>query len=84
MYIIKVNNLPRWISELHLKDFFRNCGEIINCSVETHKDTHRPMGHGFIEFSNNDALERAVHKDGSMLDGSKIEVKVEEYSVEYS
>ena len=77
MYKVKVTNLPRWISEIHLKQFFNNCGKMVHATVALDKNTLRPLGHGYIEFVDEDAMNNALEKDNAMLDGAIIKVEVD-------
>jgi RNA recognition motif-containing protein len=77
MYKIKITNLPRWISEIHLKQFFNGCGKMVQANVALDEYTLRPLGHGYITFADEEALNKALEKNGAMLDGSIIEVNLD-------
>lgn len=85
MYTIKITNIPRWISEIHLKNFFTGCGKVLQAEIALDKDTLRSLGYGYITFADEQALHVALEKDGVLLDGSKIQVsrgnQVEEVEV---
>ncbi len=82
MQTLKVTNLPRWISEIHLKQFFNNCGNIAHAAVPLDARTLRPLGYGFIRFATAEAMENALEKNGALLDGSMISVEVASESEE--
>lgn len=76
MLTVKINNIPRWISEIHLKQFFAKCGKILQANVAMDQATLRPLGYGFLSFENDDAVNNALELDGARLDGAVIEVAV--------
>lgn len=83
MQQLKISNLPRWITEIHLKQFFNSCGKIIAANIALDEHTLRPLGYGYITFVDDDATERALQKNGSLLDGATISVAIaEQESVE--
>ncbi len=75
MYQIKVNNLPRWISDLHLKQHFANCGVVYSAKIALDLNAPIPLGHGYVTFTNQEALKKALLMNGSKLDGAYITVK---------
>ncbi len=77
MQKLKITNLPRWISEIHLKQFFNSCGKIVHATVELDPNTLRPLGHGYLVFADDNATNNALNKDGALLDGSVITVKID-------
>jgi RNA recognition motif-containing protein len=77
MQKLKITNLPRWISEIHLKQFFHGCGKIVHASVALDENTLRPLGHGYIIFAEDEATNRALAKDGALLDGATITVQID-------
>lgn len=74
MLTVKINNIPRWISEIHLKQFFANCGKILQANIAMDPATLRPLGYGFLTLENEDAVNKALALDGARLDGAVIEV----------
>lgn len=82
MQKLRVSNLPRWTSEIHLKQFFHTCGKIVHASVALDEHTLRPLGFGFLIFADDESLARALQKDGALLDGSIIKVEIEEQASE--
>jgi len=75
MYQVKVTNLPRWISDLHLKQRFLNCGKIINAKIALDTNAPIPLGYGYITFANIDAVQKALALSGTTFDGAVISVK---------
>ena len=78
MLKLKITNLPRWISEIHLKHFFNNCGKIVHASVALDESTLRPLGYGYLIFADEIATKNALAKDGALLDGAMITVQVDD------
>lgn len=76
MHQLKITNLPRWISEIHLKQFFNACGKIVHANVALDPQTLRPLGYGYLTFADAEGVERALEKDGALLDGSLINVQL--------
>lgn len=76
MQILKITNLPRWISEIHLKQFFHSCGAIIEAKVVLDQNTLRPLGHGYLSFADDSGMNKALAKSGNLLDGSVIHVSI--------
>lgn len=76
MYKVKVNNIPHWISEIHLKQFFHSCGKIAQAIIVLNPNTLRPVGHGYVIFAEELGLQNALAKDGSKLDGVAISVEI--------
>ena len=77
MHKLKVTNIPRWITEIHLKQFFANCGKIVQASVALDPHTLRPLNFGYITFADDVGTEKALAKDGALLDGMKINVQID-------
>lgn len=82
MQKIRISNLPHWITEIHLKQFFHSCGKIVHASVALDQQTLRPLGYGFLIFADDAATELALGKDGKLLDGVAISVVLDESEVE--
>lgn len=77
MQKLKITNLPRWISEIHLKQFFNNCGKIVHSSIAMDPNTLRPLGYGYLVFEDDAATNNALNKDGVLLDGFVITVQID-------
>lgn len=78
MHKLKITNLPRWITEIHLKQFFNTCGKVVQASVGLDQHTLRPLGYGYITLADEEATEKALSKDGALLDGVAIQVQLAE------
>lgn len=77
MQKLKISNLPRWISEIHLKQFFNSCGRIEEANIALDKNTLRPLGYGYITFIDEAAINNALAKSGALLDGYAIDVQID-------
>lgn len=78
MHKLKITNIPRWISEIHLKQFFNHCGKIVQANVALDPHTLRPLGFGYITFADAEATELALEKNNALLDGVAIKVQLAE------
>lgn len=78
MQKLKVSNLPRWISEIHLKHFFSRFGTVIHASVALDQGTLRHLGYGYIIFAEDKFMQAALLQDGAVLDGATIKVEIAE------
>ncbi len=58
-----------------LRDAFSQFGEISDVKVITDRETGRSRGFGFVTFSDNDSVQKAISgMDGRELDGRNIKV----------
>ncbi len=74
---IYVGNLSYGTSESVLREFFSDCGEIVEVKLITDRHTGKSKGFGFITFTLQEAVEKAVdEKNGVELDGRTLKVNV--------
>ncbi|CAM6089621.1 unnamed protein product [Calypogeia fissa] len=52
-----------------LTQHFSECGEVLNVRIPTDKETGAGKGIGFVEFTNKDALAKALEMNGSKYEG---------------
>eukprot|EP00276_Gloeochaete_wittrockiana_P002121 CAMPEP_0184675714 /NCGR_PEP_ID=MMETSP0308-20130426/87941_1 /TAXON_ID=38269 /ORGANISM="Gloeochaete witrockiana, Strain SAG 46.84" /LENGTH=721 /DNA_ID=CAMNT_0027123451 /DNA_START=46 /DNA_END=2208 /DNA_ORIENTATION=- len=71
-----VGNLPFSINEDRLREVFEECGEIDKIRLITNADG-QSKGYGYIEFSETEAVDKAIKKDRSEVDGRPIKVDYE-------
>jgi len=57
-----VGNLPFSVQEQELKDFFTNFSSVTSVQLITDRETGRPKGFGFVEFSNDDEASNAIEE----------------------
>lgn len=58
-----------------LRDAFSKFGEVAEAKVITDRDTGRSRGFGFVTFSDDDGVSKAIEEmDGTELDGRNIKV----------
>ncbi len=55
-----VGNLPYTVTEDELRDLFSQAGEIKEVTLILDRDTRRPKGFGFVEFTNQADAEKAI------------------------
>lgn len=79
---VKVSNLPKWISELHLKQFFESCGKVSKATIALSDQIPRPLGYGYIIFEDYESVKKAIEKDGCRLDGAIIKVQESKAQIE--
>ena len=70
---VYVGNLSFRTTEMRLGRLFESYGDIKDVRI-VEDDKERSRGFGYVEFEDNDAVEKALQADGSDLDGRKIKV----------
>lgn len=73
-----VKNLPFKADEKSLTDFFGKYGEVTNVKVLKDRDTGRPRGIGFVEFSSSEEAQAA------MDDADNIELEGRQLTINFS
>lgn len=70
-----VGNLSFNTSESQLREAFSAFGEVTSASLVMDRDTGRPRGFGFVEFSNDEHARAAINAmNGKNLDGRDLTV----------
>jgi RNA recognition motif-containing protein len=70
-----VGNLSFNTSESQLRELFAAHGEVASASLVMDRDTGRPRGFGFVEFSNDDHARAAISAlNGKNVDGRDLTV----------
>lgn len=77
MQKLKISNIPHWITEIHLKQFFNHCGKIVHASVALDANTLRPLGEGYLIFADEIGMQNALAKNNALLDGARINVEID-------
>ena len=72
---IFVGNMSFDSNKDSLEDLFKECGDIKDIRIPT-RDDGKPRGFAHIEFANEGAVEKALKKNGTELDGRNIKVDV--------
>ena len=68
-----VGGLAFAATEQDLRDTFSACGSINSCRIVTDRDTGRSKGFAFVEFANEDSLNRALRElNGAMICGRPV------------
>lgn len=73
---IYVGNLPYKTSDEDLREFFNDCGNIVDLKLIIDKATGRSKGFAFISFDHADAVQEALKLNSAMLDGRQIKVSL--------
>ncbi len=72
-----VGNLSYNVSEEELRELFSQAGEIKEVTLILDRDTRRPKGFGFVEFTNQVDAEKAIQMfNDQELDGRRMTVNV--------
>lgn len=74
-YLAHLGNLDYEITEPDIRDFLDGC-DVTSIRLIEDRETHRPKGFGYAEFSNVDGLKRALELDGASFRGRNIKVKI--------
>lgn len=62
-----------------IREFFTDCGNVVDVRIITDKETGRMKGFGYVDFDNVEAAQKAVsEKNGQNLDGRDIRVDLAE------
>ena len=69
-----VNNVEYKVTTEELKAHFKSWGEILRITIKCNKKTGKPKGHAFIEFETEEATNKAIELNESMLKGRQIKV----------
>jgi cold-inducible RNA-binding protein len=73
-----VGGLPWATDDASLRDFFAECGEVVEAKVILDRETGRSRGFGFVTFDSADSAQSALSLDGQSLDGRNIKVDLAE------
>lgn len=75
MMKLYVGNLSFNTSESQLRDLFAAHGDVASAAVVMDRDTGRPRGFGFVEFSNDEHAKAAMTAlNGQNVDGRNLTV----------
>lgn len=68
-----VGGLAFAATEQDLRDTFSTCGDINSCRIVTDRETGRSKGFAFVEFANEESLNRAIRElNGAMICGRPV------------
>lgn len=72
-----VGNLPYSASEEDIKAHFSKAGNVTSVALIIDRETKRPKGFGFVEFSSNEEAQKAINMfNGQSFMGRNITVNV--------
>ena len=70
-----VGNLSYSTTESQLRDLFSAHGEVASATIVMDRETGRPRGFGFVEFSNDEQAKAAINAlNGKNIDGRDLTV----------
>lgn len=68
-----VGNLSYQSTQDSVKEFFENCGKVLNVRIATEAGG-KPRGFAHVEFESEEAVDKAMKLSGDKLDGREIRV----------
>ena len=75
MMKLYVGNLPFSTTENDLRELFEQHGEVSSATLVMDRETGRPRGFGFVEFTNDDDARAAINAlSGHSMDGRDLTV----------
>jgi nucleolin len=77
-YTAFVGGLSFNADEDAVREFFGACGEIASVRLPIHRDTGKPKGIAYVEFTSKDGLDAAVALDGGSMMDRYLAIKVSE------
>ncbi|CAP36102.1 Protein CBG18684 [Caenorhabditis briggsae] len=76
-FSIYVGNAPYQTTEQEMGDFFSSVGTVTNVRIVLDRETGRPRGFAFVEFSEQQSAERAVNElNGADFNGRQLRVNI--------
>jgi RNA recognition motif-containing protein len=72
-YEVVVKNMPFRITEDSIEDFFKDC-DVSHINILKGPDG-RPKGMGFVKFSSNQGMNKALDLDGQSLEGRNVRIE---------
>jgi nucleolin len=73
-HTIFVGNLGFKSTEQSVKNFFKDCGNVVDVRIAKDRDTGKSKGFCHVDFDASNAVEKAKGKAGEQLDGREIRV----------
>lgn len=71
---VYVSNLNYSITKDELRDFFSQCGEVLDISIPVDRDSGRSRGFAFVEFADEQNIQAAMQLAGQELKGRNVNV----------
>jgi nucleolin len=73
-HTIFVGNLGFKSTEQSVKNFFKDCGNVVDVRIAKDRDTGKSKGFCHVDFDNASAVEKSIAKAGQQLDGREVRV----------
>eukprot|EP00727_Mastigamoeba_balamuthi_P010819 m51a1_g636 hypothetical protein (313) ;mRNA; f:158575-159687 len=67
-----VRNLAFDVTQQALEDLFKDCGKIRRVRIPTFRDSNKPKGCAFVEFTKPESVDKALRKNRTRLNGRQI------------
>jgi nucleolin len=71
-----VGSLSYDSNEEDLRQFFADCGRVVDVRIPVFADSGRPRGIAFVEFESDEAANKACEKDGMDLQGRQLKINI--------
>ncbi|ULU13517.1 hypothetical protein L5515_002264 [Caenorhabditis briggsae] len=76
-YSVYVGNAPFQSTEQEIGDFFSQKGNVTNVRIVYDRETGRPRGFAFVEYSDEQSAQRAVNElNGADFNGRQLRVNL--------
>uniref|UniRef100_A0A1I7TU90 RRM domain-containing protein n=1 Tax=Caenorhabditis tropicalis TaxID=1561998 RepID=A0A1I7TU90_9PELO len=76
-FSVYVGNAPFQTTEQQIGDYFSNVGQVTNVRIVYDRETGRPRGFAFVEFSDEAGAQRAVNElNGADFNGRQLRVNL--------
>eukprot|EP01080_Neovahlkampfia_damariscottae_P000990 gene990-9896_t len=73
-HVIWIGNLSNFTSNQTIKDFFADCGMVLDIRRPVFEDSQKPKNHAFVDLDSKKAVLAAVKLNGFELDGRRIRI----------
>ena len=71
-----LSNIPTWTEQTSLERIFSAYGDIVDVEIARNRVTNEALGYAIITYFSPQAAERALEKDGKVIGGKIVGVKL--------